>query len=74
MLQKNIVKNDSMCDMMRYVYIVKLQNFLNAPRMSMPLSCTVSEMLKLRPLTHTDTTTAHIPRLHSSCRRAVKVD
>ena len=34
MLQKNVVKNDSMCDMLRYVYIVKLQNFLNAPRMS----------------------------------------
>ena len=32
MLQKNIVENDSMCDMQRYVYIVKLQNFLNAPR------------------------------------------
>ena len=27
MLQKNIVKNDTMCDMQRYVYKVKLQNF-----------------------------------------------
>ena len=25
-------ENDSMCDMLRYLYIVKLQNFLNAPR------------------------------------------
>ena len=32
MLQENIVKNDSMYDMLRYVFIVKLQNFLNAPR------------------------------------------
>ena len=34
MLQKNIVKNDSVYDMLRYVYIVKLQKFLNAPRTS----------------------------------------
>ena len=33
MLQKNVVKNNSMRDMLRYVYTVKLQNFLNAPRM-----------------------------------------
>ena len=32
MLQENIVINDSMCDMLCYLYIVKLQNFLNAPR------------------------------------------
>ena len=31
MLQENIVKNDSMCDMLCYVFIVKLQNFLIAP-------------------------------------------
>ena len=32
MLQEKIVKNDSMCDMLRYAFIAKLQNFLIAPR------------------------------------------
>jgi len=32
MLQENIVKNDSMCDLLCYCLIVKLQNFLIAPR------------------------------------------
>jgi len=31
MLHENIVKNDSMCDILRYIFIVKLQNFLIAP-------------------------------------------
>ena len=34
MLQENIVKNDSMCDLLCYCFIVKLQNFLIAPRNS----------------------------------------
>jgi len=32
MLQENIVKNDTMCDLLCYCFIVKLQNFLIAPR------------------------------------------
>ena len=32
MLQENIVKNDSMCDLLCYCFIVKLQNFLIVPR------------------------------------------
>jgi len=41
MLQENIVKNDSMCGLLCYCFLVKLQNFLIAPRIKhvATLSC-----------------------------------
>ena len=32
MLHENMSKNDSICDIIRYRFIAKLQNFLIAPR------------------------------------------
>ena len=37
MLQENRVKNDSMCDLLCFCFMVKLQNFLIAPRISVIL-------------------------------------
>ena len=47
MLQKNIVKNDSICDMLHYIFIVELQNLLIAPRKNINTDVTYHQFVSI---------------------------